>query len=47
MLHIKYQDHWSIGSRDEDFVRFLPYPACDLDGWNILGMKVALYGIWL
>ena len=23
MLHIKYQDHWSIGSRDEDFLKIL------------------------
>ena len=43
MLHIKYQDHRSIGSRDEDFYRLKPYPAYDLDGWNILGMKVALW----
>ena len=25
MLHTKFQGHWSIGSREEDFLRFLPY----------------------
>ena len=25
MLHTKFQGHWSIGSGDEDFLRFLPY----------------------
>ena len=25
MLHIKFQGHWSIGSGEEDFLRFLPY----------------------
>ena len=25
MLHTKFQGHWSIGSVEEDFVRFLPY----------------------
>ena len=25
MLHTKVQDHWSIGSGEEDFLRFLPY----------------------
>ena len=25
MLHTQFQGHRSIGSRDEDFLRFLPY----------------------
>ena len=25
MLHIKFQGHWSIGSGEEDVLRFLPY----------------------
>ena len=25
MLHTKFQGHWSIGSEEEDFLRFLPY----------------------
>ena len=25
MLHIKFQGHWSIGSGEEVFLRFLPY----------------------
>ena len=25
MLHTMFQGHWSIGSREEDFLRFLPY----------------------
>ena len=25
MLHAKFQGHWSIGSGEEDFLRFLPY----------------------
>ena len=25
MLHIKFQGHGSIGSGEEDFLRFLPY----------------------
>ena len=25
MLHTEFQGHWSIGSGEEDFVRFLPY----------------------
>ena len=25
MLHTKFQDHWSIGSGEEDFEVFLPY----------------------
>ena len=25
MLHIKFQSHWSIGSGEEDFLRFLLY----------------------
>ena len=25
MLHTKFQGHWSIGSGEEDFVRFSPY----------------------
>ena len=47
MLHTNYHDSRSIGSRDENFKRFLLYLACDLNGWKILGMKVALYEIWL
>ena len=31
---MKYEDHRSIGSRDEDFDFFL-YLSCDLDLWNI------------
>ena len=25
MLHTKFQGHWSIGSGEKDFLRFLPY----------------------
>ena len=25
MLHTKFQGHWSIGSGESDFLRFLPY----------------------
>ena len=25
MLHTMFQGHWSIGSGEEDFLRFLPY----------------------
>ena len=25
MLHTKFQGHWSIGSGEEDLLRFLPY----------------------
>ena len=25
MLRTKFQGHWSIGSGEEDFLRFLPY----------------------
>ena len=25
ILHTKFQGHWSIGSGEEDFLRFLPY----------------------
>ena len=25
MLHAKFQDHRTSGSREEDFLRFLPY----------------------
>ena len=25
MIHAKFQDHWTSGSREEDFLRFLPY----------------------
>ena len=25
MLHAKFQDHRTCGSREEDFLRFLPY----------------------
>ena len=25
MLHTKFQGHWSIGSGEEDFLKFLPY----------------------
>ena len=25
MLHTKFQGHWSTGSGEEDFLRFLPY----------------------
>ena len=25
MLYTKFQGHWSIGSGEEDFFRFLPY----------------------
>ena len=27
MLHVKFQDHRSSGSGEEDFLRFLPYMA--------------------
>ena len=25
MLHTKFQGHWPFGSKEEDFLRFLPY----------------------
>ena len=25
MLHTMFQGHWSVGSGEEDFLRFLPY----------------------
>ena len=25
MLHTRFQGHWTIGSRKEDFLKFLPY----------------------
>ena len=25
MLHAKFQDHWTSGSEEEDFLWFLPY----------------------
>ena len=25
MKHAKFQDHWTFGSDEEDFLRFLPY----------------------
>ena len=25
MLHARFQDHWTSGSREEDFFWFLPY----------------------
>ena len=30
MLHTKFQCHWSIGSGEEDFLRFLPYMGSHL-----------------
>ena len=25
MLHTKFKGHWPFGSREEDFLKFLPY----------------------
>ena len=25
MLHAKFQDHWTFGSGEEDFLKLLPY----------------------
>ena len=35
MLHTKFQGHWTIGSREEDFLRFLPY----IWAWRLLVMS--------
>ena len=56
MLHTKFQDHWSIGSGEEDFLRFLPYMGmaamlvCDpdhLNNFSFLKALEAVYEIWL
>ena len=39
MLHTKFQGHGSIGSGEEDFLRFLPY----VTGSGILGL-MAVHG---
>ena len=57
MLRTKFQGHWSIGSGEEDFLRFLPYMgmAAMLDMWprlfvttfSFLKAMKAVYEIWL
>ena len=59
MLRTKFQGHWSIGSGEEDFLRFLPYMgmAAIIDGWScdpdhlnnfsFLKALEAVYEIWL
>ena len=52
----KFQDHWSIGSEEEDFLRFLPYMgmapcwSCDpdhLNNFSFLKALEAVFEIWL
>ena len=45
MLHIKFQGHWSIGSVEEDFLRFLPYMGMVV--MSFLKALEAVYEIWL
>ena len=55
MLHTKFHGHWTIGSGEEDFLRFLPYMgmaswSCDQDGLNNFSFPrplEAAYEIWL
>ena len=56
MLHTKFQGHRSVGSGEEDFLRFLPYMgraacwSCDpdhLDNFSFLKALKAVYEIWL
>ena len=52
MLHTKFQGHRSIGSGEEDFLRFLPYMgmAAMLVMWprpSFLKALEAVYEIWL
>ena len=56
MLHTKFQGYWSIGSGEEDFLRFLPYMgmAAMLVMWprsfeQVFFLKAleAVYEIWL
>ena len=56
MLHTKFQGHPSIGSGEEDFLRFLPcmgmaamlvmYPD-HLNSFSFLKALEAVYEIWL
>ena len=43
MLHANFQGHRPFGSREEDFLRFLPYigmaAICDLDRLNKLSFR--------
>ena len=56
MLNTKFQGHRPFGSREEEFLRFLPYMgmaailSCDLDHLNKLSSPhpmEAPYKIWL
>ena len=57
MLHTKFQGNRSIGSGEEDFLRFLPYLGmatlrhdCDPDhlkNFSFLKALEAVYEIWL
>ena len=53
MLHTKFYDHWSIGSGEEDFLRFLPYMGMAamlvmyLNNLSFLKALEAVYEIWL
>ena len=55
MPHTKFQGHWSIGSGEEDFLRFLPYMGmaamlvCDpthLYKFSFLFSFKLSYGLW-
>ena len=46
MLHTKFQGHRSIGSGEEDFLRFLPYMGM-VAMFSFLKALEAVYEIWL
>ena len=52
MLHTKFQGHWSIGSGEEGFLRFLPYMgmrpccSCDPDHLNKFSFLKALEAVY-
>ena len=56
MLHTKFQGHRSIGSGEEDFLRFLPYMgmaailvmwSTPFEHFSFLKALEAVYEIWL
>ena len=46
MLHTKFQGHWSIGSGEEDFLRFLPYMGMAADHLNNFSFLKALEAVY-
>ena len=52
MLHIKFQGHWSIGSGEEDLLRFYhiwawqPCWSCDPDHLNDFSFLKALEAVY-